>query len=72
MHRLAGCPVAVFDRDHVISVSGAAKKEWNARRVSPELEDFQLYTIPLKAYSGKADLRLVVSGMASLYRVQLG
>lgn len=39
MHRLAGCPVAVFDRDHVISVSGAAKKEWNARRVSPELED---------------------------------
>ena len=25
MHRLAGCPVAVFDRDHVISVSGAAK-----------------------------------------------
>ena len=39
MHRLAGCPVAVFDRDHVVSVSGAAKKEWNARRVSPELED---------------------------------
>ena len=39
MHRLAGCPVAIFDRDHVVSVSGAAKKEWNARRVSPELED---------------------------------
>lgn len=36
MHRLAGCPVAIFDRDHVVSVSGAAKKEWNARRVSPE------------------------------------
>ena len=35
MHRLAGCPVAIFDRDHVVSVSGAAKKEWNARRVSP-------------------------------------
>ena len=26
MHRLAGCPVAVFDRDHVVSVSGAAKR----------------------------------------------
>lgn len=39
---------------------------------SRNMEDFQLYTIPLKAYSGKADLRLVVSGMASLYRVQLG
>ena len=32
MHRLAGCPVAVFDRDHVVSVSGAAKKEWNGRQ----------------------------------------
>lgn len=39
MHRLSGCPVAVFDRDHVVSVSGTARKEWNARRVSPELED---------------------------------
>ena len=39
MYRLSGCPVAVFDRDHVISISGAAKKEWNARRVSPELEE---------------------------------
>lgn len=39
---------------------------------SRNMEDFQLYTIPLKAYSGKANLRLVVSGMASLYRVQLG
>lgn len=39
MHRLAGCPVAIFDRDHVVSISGAAKKEWNARRVSPELEE---------------------------------
>ncbi len=39
MHRLSGCPVAVFDRDHVVSISGAAKKEWNARRVSPELEE---------------------------------
>lgn len=39
MHKLSGCPVAVFDRDHVVSISGAAKKEWNARRVSPELEE---------------------------------
>lgn len=39
MHRLSGCPVAVFDRDHVISISGTTKKEWNARRVSPELEE---------------------------------
>ncbi len=25
MHRLAVCPAAVIDRDHVVSVSGAAK-----------------------------------------------
>ena len=36
------------------------------------MEDFQLYTIPLQAYTGRADLRLEITGMASLYRVQLG
>ncbi|MBR5371111.1 MAG: recombinase family protein [Oscillospiraceae bacterium] len=37
MQRLAGCPVAVFDRDQVIAVSGIPKKEILNRRVSPEL-----------------------------------
>ena len=39
MYRLSGCPVVIFDRDHVIAVSGVSKKEFNERRVSPELED---------------------------------
>lgn len=39
MFRLASCPVIVFDRDHVVAVSGVSKKEFNERRVSPELED---------------------------------
>ena len=39
MCRLSGCPVVIFDRDHVIAVSGLSKKEFNERRVSPELED---------------------------------
>ena len=39
MYRLAGCPVVIFDRDHVIAVSGVSKKEFNERRVSPELEE---------------------------------
>ncbi len=39
MFRLASCPVVIFDRDHVVSVSGVSKKEFNERRVSPELED---------------------------------
>lgn len=39
MQRLAGCAVLVFDRDHVVAVSGTQKKEYYERRVSPELED---------------------------------
>ena len=39
MHKLAGCPVVVFDRDHVVASSGVIKKEFSERRVSPELEE---------------------------------
>ncbi len=39
MHKLAGCPVVIFDRDHVVAVSGVSKKEFNERRVSPALEE---------------------------------
>ncbi len=38
MQRLAGCGVLIFDRDHVIAVSGTQKKEFSERRVSQELE----------------------------------
>ncbi len=37
--KLASCPVVVFDRDHVVAVSGVPKKEFNERRVSQALED---------------------------------
>ena len=39
MSKLASCPVIIFDRDHVVAVSGVSKKEFNERRVSPELEE---------------------------------
>ena len=39
MYKLAGCPVVVFDRDHVVATSGVTKKEYQERRVSPELEE---------------------------------
>lgn len=39
MQRLAGCGVIVFDRDHVVAVSGASKKEFQERRVSAALEE---------------------------------
>lgn len=37
--KLSGVPVAVFDRDHVVAVSGVQKKEYAQRRLSPALED---------------------------------
>lgn len=40
MTKLANCPVVVFDRDHVVAVAGAQKKEFNERRISPGLEEF--------------------------------
>ena len=39
MTKLANCPVVVFDRDHVVAVAGAQKKEFNERRISQGLED---------------------------------
>ena len=39
MQKLAGCAVLVFDRDHVIAVAGAPKKEFAERRLSQALED---------------------------------
>ncbi|HOV42154.1 MAG TPA: stage V sporulation T C-terminal domain-containing protein [Oscillospiraceae bacterium] len=39
MTKLAGCPVVVFDRDHVVAVAGAQKKEFSERRVSQALEE---------------------------------
>ncbi|MGN1403776.1 MAG: glycoside hydrolase family 3 C-terminal domain-containing protein [Ruminococcus sp.] len=36
------------------------------------MDDFRGYTISLKPFSGQADLRLEIKGMACLYRIQLG
>lgn len=52
MTKLAGCPVVVFDRDHVVAVAGTGKKEFNERRVSQGLEDFLEHR---KSYICKSD-----------------
>lgn len=39
MAKLAGCPVLVFDRDHVVAIAGVPKKEFQERRISQDLED---------------------------------
>lgn len=37
--KLGGAPAVIFDRDHVVAVSGAQKKEFSERRISAALED---------------------------------
>ncbi|MDR1674336.1 MAG: AbrB/MazE/SpoVT family DNA-binding domain-containing protein [Oscillospiraceae bacterium] len=39
MYKLASCPVVIFDRDHVVAVSGVQKKEFIERRASQQLEE---------------------------------
>ena len=39
VHKLGSAPVVVFDRDHVVAVSGVSKREFSERRLSPALEE---------------------------------
>jgi stage V sporulation protein T len=37
--KLGGAPAVIFDKDHVVAVSGVPKKEYSQRRLSQALED---------------------------------
>ena len=39
IHKLGSAPVVIFDRDHVVAVSGVQKKEYAERRLSQGLEE---------------------------------
>ena len=39
MHKIAGCAVLIFDKDHVVATAGAARKEFSERRASGQLEE---------------------------------
>lgn len=39
MHKIAGCPVVIFDKDHVTASAGVPRKEFSERRVSAQLEE---------------------------------
>lgn len=39
IYKLGGAPAVIFDRDHVVAVAGAQKKEYSERRISAALED---------------------------------
>ena len=59
MQRLAGCPVLVFDRDHVIAGSGVQKREFSERRISQDLEELMESRTPYQAQESKEHLRPV-------------
>ncbi len=39
MYKTAGCPVVVFDKDHVVASAGVPKREFAERRVTAQLEE---------------------------------
>lgn len=59
MNKLAGCPVVIFDRDHVVATSGVSKKEFSERRVSNQLEE--LMENRGQYYSNSENSRFVVA-----------
>ena len=63
MRGLAGCPVVVFDRDHVVATSGVTKREFQERRVSPELEELMEQRRQYFA-DGKGEALCPVEGMS--------
>ena len=65
MRQLAGCPVVVFDRDHVVATAGVTKREFQERRVSPELEELMEQRRQYYAEDGAAELHPVEGVNAS-------
>ena len=39
MHKIAGCPVIIFDKDHVVASAGVPRKEYAERRVTVQHEE---------------------------------
>ena len=39
MYKIAGCPVLIFDKDHVVASAGVSKREFAERRVTGQLEE---------------------------------
>jgi len=58
IHKLGNAPVVIFDRDHVVAVAGAQKKEFSERRVSNGLEDL-LENRKSYLFSSKTEPRLM-------------
>lgn len=63
IHKLGSAPVVIFDRDHVVAVSGVQKKEYAERRLSPGLEEL-LDTRKSWTYDGDGKPILPVEGVS--------
>lgn len=57
LNKMAGLPVLVCDRDHVIAAAGVSKKEFLERRVTPMLEE-AVDARKTIAYIGAASARM--------------
>ena len=64
MQRLAGCPVLVFDRDHVVAVSGTQKREFHERRISQDLEELMEARRPYQAKDAQSPHLRPVEGLS--------
>ena len=62
IHKLGSAPVVIFDRDHVVAVSGVQKKEYAERRLSQGLEEL-LETRKGWVYEGDGKPLLPVEGV---------
>lgn len=61
LSRLTNCPTVVFDRDHVVAVSGVPKKEYLERRVSHTLEELMESRKPY--YATGTDNLITIEGI---------
>ncbi len=57
--KLGGAPAVIFDKDHVVAVSGLSKKEYSQRRLSPALEDMLESRRSYEYQSGSEEFRPV-------------
>ncbi|MCD8383138.1 MAG: stage V sporulation protein T, partial [Clostridiales bacterium] len=66
LYKTTGCPAVITDRDTVIAVSGAPRRELSEHRISPALEGImegrQLY----QYHDGEAAVSVTEDGVSSL------
>ncbi len=62
--KLSGAPAVVFDKDHVVAVSGAPKKVYSQRRISAALEELMDQRKGFEYSSGEEQIK-PIEGLGS-------